>query len=452
MSMRLRGTLLGILLVGISSAWPGAGVGQEVVCGPGGMTLRGWEERARIIILDREGSFDGRFSSRGVLQRFHPLMDAEYQLDVISSSFPMDEECAWYRADSGARFWAGSIDHLRLIQVGQIKARVPLGGNWAVRVEHLHEETLRARRNLLRLGFERDLAGGAGRVFLAGTPIAIKPEADIELGASWFLGEGEVTVALGALDVFSDVVYQVLGVGPALSDSVLDYLARPYTLRAFGELPLHPRLRMEAFGLRLTSTRVRVEPQGEPWGGFVQDEGYAYAGGLVEWTPGDRTALGALATWKRGRTERAPVEGDGLESTDFLDVVETSRQVGAFFLHDPSPQLRIRGWLSRVMEEEIRESMPMSSSYHKRTLLMRLDFTYRGGSGFHGELGLDGTARSGEGVRPVPPIQPLLRNDYRLRGDLGWRFGQRALFVLGANLDLDSGGFDGGHGRFALSW
>jgi hypothetical protein len=452
MSMRLRGRLLGTLLVGSVSAWPGAGVGQEVVCGPGGMTLRGWEERARTIILDREGSFDGRFSERGILQRFHPLMDAEYHLDVISSSFPLDEECAWYGRDSGARFWAGSIDHLRLIQLGQIKTRVPLGSHWGVRVEHLHEETLRARRNLLRLGFERDLGDGAVRLFLTGTPIAIKPQSDIELGASWFPGEGEVTVAVGALDVFSDVVYQVLGVGAALADSTLDYLSRPYTVRVFTELPLHRDLRMEGFGLVLTSTRVRVEPQGEPWGGFVQKEGYAYAGGLVEWTPGDRTAVGGIATWKRGRTERRPVEGNVLATTNFLDVLETSRQVGAFFLHDPSPRLRIRGWLTRVTEEEMRESMPIPSSYHKRTLLMRLDLTYRGGSGFHGELGLDSTARSGDGIRPVSPIQPLLRSDYRLRGDVGWRFGEGALFVLGANLDLDSGGFDGGHGRFSLSW
>jgi hypothetical protein len=450
MSLLIRLGLLGLFLGAVPGSVPGAA--QGVVCGAGGVTLRGWEEGARIMILDREGSFDGRFSERGILQRFHPLMDAEYRLDLMSSSFPLDEECAWYRRDSGARFWAGSINHLRLIQVGQIKARVPLGENWAVRVEHLHEETLQARRNLLRLGFERDLAEGTGRVFLSGTPIAIKPEVDLELGASWFPGGGEVTVAVGALDVFSDVVYQVLGVGAALADSTLDYLSRPYTVRVFVELPLHPRLRMEAFGLRLTPTRVRVEPQGEAWEGFVQDEGYAYAGGLLEWTPGDRTALGALATWKRGRTEREPAEGAALGGMDSFQVLETSRQLGAFLIHDPFSQLRIRGWLVRVMEEETRKSVVGPSFHQKRTLAMRLDLTYRGGSGLHGELGLDGTDRSGNGVRPVPSIQPLFRGDYRLRGDLGWRFGERALFVLGANLDLDSGGFDGGHGRFSISW
>ena len=44
----------------------------------------------------------------------------------------------------------------------------------------------------------------------------------------------------------------------------------------------------------------------------------------------------------------------------------------------------------------------------------------------------------------------------RLRFDLGWHFGRRALLMLGANLDLDGDGrapnFDGGHGRCLLYW
>jgi hypothetical protein len=450
MSMLLRLALPVLILVACSR--PASAVAQGVACGPRGVTLRGWEEEARISILDREGSSDGRFSERGMLQRFHPLMDAEYRLDLISSGFPLDEECAWYRADSGARFWAGSIDHLRLIQVGQIKARVPLGSSWGARVEHLHEETLQAQRNLLRVGFEHLLADGAGRVFLSGTMIPVKPQSDLELGISWLPGGREVTVAVAALDVFSDAVYQVLGVGPALADTTLDHLSHPFTARILLDLPLHSRLRVEAFGLFLTSTRVRVEPRGEPWSGFEQAEGYAYGGGLLEWTPGGQTALGGLSTWRRGHTERMPVEGELTGSTEAFELVEETWQVGAFVVHDLSSHLRVRGWLVREGQEERRERVPYPSSYRERSWLMRADLTYRAAGGFHGELGLDTTARSGRGPLPVTPIEPLLRSDRRLRGDLGWRFGERALFVLGANLDLDAGEFDGGHGRFALYW
>jgi hypothetical protein len=450
MSLLLRLGLLGLFLGAVPGSVPGAA--QGVACGAGGVTLRGWEEGARIMILDREGTFDVRFSDRGMLQRFHPLMDAEYRLDLISSGFPLDEECAWYRADSGARFWAGSIDHLRLVQVGQLKARVPLDSLWGVRVEHLHEETLRARRNLLRLGFERDLAEGTGRVFLTGTLIPFKPQSDIEIGASWFPGEGEVTVALGALDVFSDAVYQVLGVRPALSDSTLDYRSHPYTLRTLVDLPLHPRLRMEAFGLVLTSSRIRVELRREPWNGFEQRERYAHAGGLLEWTPRGQTAFGGLATWKRGRTERDPVSTNGQGVVEPFHLLEEGWQVGAFLLHDLTPLFRIRGWLVREGRDERRDEVSGPVSYRERSWLMRADVTYRAAGGFLGEMGLDGTVRTGRGPLPVTPIEPILRSDYRLRGDLGWRFGERALFVIGANMDLDAGGFDGGHGRLALYW
>ena len=43
----------------------------------------------------------------------------------------------------------------------------------------------------------------------------------------------------------------------------------------------------------------------------------------------------------------------------------------------------------------------------------------------------------------------------RLRFAAGWRFGRRALFLVGFNRDLDDSdgrGFDGAFGRFALYW
>ena len=47
------------------------------------------------------------------------------------------------------------------------------------------------------------------------------------------------------------------------------------------------------------------------------------------------------------------------------------------------------------------------------------------------------------------------RDHARVRFDFAWRFGMRAFFLLGTNLDIDSDGqgtpnFDGGHGRFSL--
>ncbi|UCC73352.1 MAG: hypothetical protein JSV86_01955, partial [Gemmatimonadota bacterium] len=60
-------------------------------------TLRGWEERARLAIFDRSGSYFGRTSDQGILQRFNEKMDSEYPLDLISSTFSLGETYEWYQ-------------------------------------------------------------------------------------------------------------------------------------------------------------------------------------------------------------------------------------------------------------------------------------------------------------------------------------------------------------------
>ena len=61
------------------------------------------------------------------------------------------------------------------------------------------------------------------------------------------------------------------------------------------------------------------------------------------------------------------------------------------------------------------------------------------------------TARWTSGPTPVPTLEALDQDNARLRADIGWSF-DRALFIAGANLDVDKSRFDGAHGRFALYW
>jgi hypothetical protein len=90
--------------------------------------------------------------------------------------------------------------------------------------------------------------------------------------------------------------------------------------------------------------------------------------------------------------------------------------------------------------------------YEDRTWAGRASLAYRTATGPFAELGLDLTARETRGAAPVASLEPLAADNVRLRFDLGWRFGGRALFIAGGNVDLDHGGFDGAHGRFALFW
>jgi hypothetical protein len=445
-------------------------------------TLRGWEERVRLAIFDRGGSFFGRTSDRGILQRFNEKMDNEYPLDLISSSFSLGETYEWYRRDNGVRFWAGSINHLRLVQNGDFTATVPLGETWATNVRFTHSQTLQAKRNLIRIEFRKELFGRRARIFLMGTLKAEKPESDVEIGLTWMAGRGEITFAFATLDLFSDFIYQSLEVSPGIADTVLDYTSHPYTARVALDLPLGRQFRIEGYGLVLTPTTVVVESQTRPNDGFVQDERYAYAGGLVEWAPAHGTALGGFGTWVRARLGRSALPA-GQPEDDF-DLTEKTWQLGAYGIRRLGGRFTAEAWLTRVWRTEVRlppepvvafdviregripretvaafqpeQDEPSEVNYEDRTWAGRLNVIYRARSGFRADLAFDFVARDIIGTDRLPGA--FNAGHSRIRFDLGWEFDQRASLVLGSNVDLDgdrgtaTGWFDGAHGRFVLYW
>jgi hypothetical protein len=448
---------LAILLLVASKAE--VAFGQDGVFSSRHATLRGWEERARLAIFDRGGSFFGHLSDQGILQRFNAEMDPEYPLDLISSTPSLGEVYEWYRRDNGVRFWAGSINHLRLVQNGDLTATVPLGGSWATNVRFTHDETLQTNRNLLRLEFRRELSEGRATTFLTGTLKTKKPETDLELGITWRLPGGDVTVALAALDVFSDFVYQSLEVDPSVADTTLDYTALPFTARLSLDLDLGHRLRIEAHGLVLTPTSVVAESQSSPGDGFAQDERYAYAGGLLEWAPTPRVAFGGFATWVRARLDRSPLPGSSESDEDWIRLTEETRQLGVYGIHPLGERFTAEGWLARIWRTEDRVFLTPPTwwtviDYEDRTWAGRLNLTYRARSGFRTDLGFDFVARDIVGTDSLPGAYEA--DNSRLRLDLGWTFHARALLIAGGAFDLDAGGgssrFDGAHGRFVLYW
>ena len=417
-------------------------------------TLHGWEEQVRLAVFDRGGSFNGRLSNHGILQRFNERMDSEYDLDVISSAFALPEQYAWYQRSNGARFWAGSIDDVRLIQHGDFKVSVPLGATWAADVAFNYQETLTASRALPWLGFRHTLSANGAQAFIRGSLKAFKPETDIELGVVLTPGSGRLTLAVAALDVFSDFTFQTLEPDSSVVDTSLDYTKHPFTIRGGLDLPLGRRFRTEAYALYLTPTEVIAESQRGPDEGFTQGERYAYAGGLLEWAPSRTTALGLLVTWVHTKLERSALPL-GQPADDFELTEETSR-VGLYAMLQLMRRLGLEAWIARVWRSEDRmrpdPTVAPSTSYSDRTWAGRNSFIYRADSGFRGELGLDFTLRETSGPTPVPTLTPLDRDNARLRFDLGWHFGSKAFFLVGANLDLDEGRFDGAHGRFMLNW
>lgn len=438
---------------------PAAAVAQRDSTAVLRATLRGWEDDARLTIFDRSGSFHGRFSDRGILQRFTERLDQEYAIDQISFGFSLVEDYSWYLDRNGARWGGGSINHRFLLQRAEIGGTVALGETWDFNALLTQEATLQANRAVVRTTFRKSFGDGRVAAFATGFLKADKPEMDLELGASFHPGRGTVTVAIAALDLFSDLIFGGLEVSPRDADRVLDYTQNPYTLRVAADLPVGRYFRGEVYGLYTLPTSLTAVAQHDTVSSFAQDERYAYVGGMFEWTPSGKTAVGVLATWVGGDLDRSSL--DSTPSLDDFDLAERNAHLGVYVI-----QRFLTRWLfeSRVVREWRTEtrmrpdtSVAKEIDYADRAWLGRTTMTYQAPGGFRAELGFDFALR--HVVRDADlPGDFLDRQNTRLRFDLGWYFGRTAMFVAGTNADLDqdsgsaTGWFDGGHARFQVFW
>ena len=419
-------------------------------------TLRGWEDDARVTIFDRRGAFHGHLSERGILQRFNEGIDKEYSLDLVSSSFSMSEDYAWYTRRRGARWWAGSIDHRTLVQRAEIAGGTPLDGTWGFDFLFGQASTMQAKRTAVRATVRRSFSNDRVVGFLTGWLTAEKPEMDLEFGLQFKPGNSDITLAFAALDAFSDLIYQGLGVAGSQD---LDYAPQPFTARIAMDVPLGRRFRYELYGLVMFPSRIIATNEPAAGGSFTQSERYAYGGGLFEWVPSRRTAVGAFGTWVGAKLDRA--SRDPGPSTDNFLLTEQTGRIGVYGMHRIRSRFLVEAHVMHVwrLEDRFRPDTTVESAidYEDRSWIGRGSVTYRASSGFRAELGLDFVSRSVIGT-DIPAGIFLAGDNSRVRFDFGWYFGQTAMLVLGTGADLDGDTqlntplFDGGHGRLQMFW
>jgi len=422
-------------------------------------TLRGWAEETWVLLEDRDAAVGGRFSDAGMLQRFHPGIDAEYELDVISSRFGLSDEYAWQRRASGARHWAGSVNQRDLVAGTDFKVVTPLGGRWVAQATFNKEDSPSLARNLLRVRFTREWSGGAF-AFLETSLHSIKPDNDVTVGAGWRGSAAEASVALTVLDAFSDFIHQKLEVWPGFADTALDYERQPLAMRASFETSLATRVRLEGYGAVLLPSRVRAYLQLAPDSGFRQEDRFAFLAGLIEWSASPHLRTGLFATYVRAATDRRPLELS--RDLDDYRLVERSAQAGGFAVARLSRYWFVESWLARRWRPErrvYRSGAAADVDYEDRAWSGQSVVMYRATRGFTSHLAFEIDIRdvvSGDGH--VPRQESLGRHNTRVRFDVGWSFKGGTSLLLGYRIDLDGddytdhGRFDGAHGRLVIHW
>ena len=411
-------------------------------------TLAGWADDVWLRLLDRDAARDGRLSDRGILQRFNPTIDPDYQINLIRARFGLLDDADWYRHARGARYWGGSINTRDFAEGAEFKESVPLGPRWSARVDFTKQDLPELTRSLVRIGFVRSGGGTAGFFSsIEGTLVPLKPSSDLEVGAGWRRAQGELALYLAVLDAFNDLIYQDLKVLNAAADTALDYERQPVTLRGTADLRLTPHWRLEArAGVMLPAT-LRAYAQFAPDSGFRQRERYGFGGVLIEWHESERVTLGGFATYLRAVTDRTPLP-NGRALDDFR-LTERTLEAGGLLLARVAPDWVIEGWLARNWRPERRvyraaagaPAVAADVDYEDAAWSGQAVLARRPARGFTGgvtyEIDLRDVTR---GAGEVPAREgSLARHNNEVRLEFGWRAVDRWAFQLGLGLDLDPG-------------
>ena len=422
-------------------------------------TLAGWADDALLAILDRDAARGGRLSDHGILQRFWPDIDPDYQINLMRMRFDLIDDAEWYRHASGARYWGGSINTRDEAIGAEFKARVQLADQWTADVNLRHQSLLELTRSLVRLSVRRTARSGFYTA-LEGAFSFHKPSSDVGFVAGWQHGNRHVEIALTALDAFNNLIYGGLKVQNTPADTALDYRREPFLLRAYADLPLGQRWRVEGRAGVMRPTTLRAYVQAAPDSGFLQDERYGFAGALIEWLPSSRVTAGGFATVIRAVTSRTPLPNGG--AVNDYRLTERTAELGGSLLIRPASRWLIEGWLGRSWRPEgrvYRSGAAPDVNYEDVAWSGQAIVMYRPAQGFTSSLALDLDRRDvvrGSGEVPSRETSQA-RHNSEIRADFGWRFANRSLFALGLGFDLDPGiyprgWFGGAHGRFALYW
>ena len=422
-------------------------------------TIEGWADRTWLLLLDRGAANGGRLTDRGILLRFDENIDAEYWLDDISSRPGMTEEFEWWQRSNGARYWGGSINHLRAFAGGDFKGAVPLGRGWTADARFTVEEYVPLQRALARLRFSKQWHSGLF-AFFDGTVLPSKPEMDLTLGVGWRTRTLTASASFTALDVFNDAIFEGLGVFPGFSDTAVAYRSPPSALRGTIEWSAVTRLRLQLDAAYVLSSDYRAFRQVAPDSGFSQQEEFGFVAGLVEVAIAPRLRLGGTATYLRAASDRRPLpQGD--PAGDYV-LTERTTRLGLFGLVDLGERWRGEAWVIREFRPESRvnrSGLAPDVDYEDRSWLGQVMFGYRPPSGFRAAAAFEMDLRDvlrGEGQ--VPKGQSLNHPGTRLRLDIGWNFADRFRLIGGYRIDLDGDDYsagdwwDGAHGQFVMYW
>jgi hypothetical protein len=411
-----------------------------------------WADEVWFALTDRDGSYFGRLAEEGTFQRFNPLMDPEYELDVRTGLFTSQDDSEWVFVRRGLRVAGASISHPFILNRIDWREEIPVGGKLNLRARYHRHRSLTAQRDYTRLGLLWREVGGSSWNLETGLGIHFfKPSADLEVvaGRRWgTAGESfqEVEIRVTALDAFSNMIFKGLGVAEEEVEAHFDYatpaVATRFAFRRRSALGL-----LEVHGGVSNRSRVRVTFPASGEVPYTLFERVGFAGVLAEVTPTPSLAIAAFATWARAETDRVyDIGGEGdIILTEETRIAGFRQRVATS--HGVSLDLELTAtW----RPEERSGTEAMGIDHRDREIFGLLALTPDPSPGFDWRLALAAMDRDAGTL-----ASHLSAANVRNVMEWGYRFSSGFHVMAGLRWDLDRfprDAFDGGHLRISSSW
>ena len=414
-------------------------------------TLASWADDAWLALTDRDGSYFGRLDERGTLQRFNPLMDSEYELDLATALFAPAEDARWAGTERGIRVAGASINHPFVLNFIDWRERIPISGPVRLLARYVRQRSLTAQRDYSNVGFEWQPA--ENQEWRVRTTIGVhffKASADLEVGTSRRWGHGEqsftLDVGVAALDAFNNVIFNALGVRPEDTPAHFNYTTLPVAMRLAAVWQL-PRGQVELRGGLSNRSEVLVSfpASGDP--SFELAETFAFAGAMAAVRPAEAIAVAVYGTIARAEAVRSlrgvPREG--------LQVDEETRVAGLRARIGEGQRLWLELDLRSLWRPEtwvVENDPPID--HRDREVSAQLAAAHWPPAGWIWRLGYGFMDRHAGVLAPW-----LSAANHREVIEVGHRFPSGFEVVAGLRWDLDQltrAPFDGGQLRFAATW
>lgn len=414
-------------------------------------TLARFADEVWLSLTDRDGSYFGRLAEQGTFQRFNPLMDAEYDLDVVTGLFSSSEDARWSAAAEGLRVAGASINHPFILNLIDWIEVTPISSRVELIARYRREHTLSARRDYPWFGLEWRPGGSSAWSLGAGIGAHFfKASADVQVslrrGWDWPEGRAAAQLRLAALDAFNNTVFNLLGVEPGETPAHFSYRGFPAAAR----LDLEVERRMWRGELRMGASRrtdVAVSFPASAEEPYSRIEQVRFAGLLAEARLAPRLILGAFWAAAAAATDRRYPAPDARD----LSLRERTVWWGARAALRFGGDLALQAEVSTLRRPEERTSGDGASLRHRDRL-----FLVQAWLGREPTAGWRWRAEYALADRVAGPLAPgMSAANHRQTVEWGYRFPTRFEVVAGLRWDLDrweAGIFDGGHLRFMASW